>query len=90
MIKDIKKEREIWSQIVTKAWNDENFKKKLVKSPKDVLKEFGLEVDENKTYKVLIDSEKEKHLIVPQKGHELSESQVKSVEGGLGPYCYLT
>jgi hypothetical protein len=72
-----------WGKVVAKAWSDELFKKRLLADPKTVLKENGIEIPADMTFKVLEDSTKVIHLILPTKPSELSDEELEQVAGGL-------
>jgi|WetSurMetagenome_2_1015567.scaffolds.fasta_scaffold298261_2 hypothetical protein len=71
-----------WSQIVAKAWSDELFKKRLLADPAAVLKEHGIELPTEVAVKVVEDSAKVVHLILPNPPVELSEEEMNQVAGG--------
>jgi len=73
--------QKIWSKIVSKAWTDEKFKKRLLQNPKDVLKEFG--IDTSKVdYTIIEDTDSKRTLILPKMPEGLSEENMKKMSGG--------
>ena len=54
-----------WSQIVARAWADEAFKYRLLSEPTTVLREHGLEMAPDIELKVVEDSEKVRHFVLP-------------------------
>ncbi len=70
-------------QLIAKAWADEDFKKQLIANPKEVGKEFGLEAPENVEVKVVENTDKVFHFVLPKKkSDELSEEDLDRVSGG--------
>lgn len=53
------------SQLVAKAWADESFKQRLLADPVAVLKAEGLELPAGLTVKVLENTDKVFHLVLP-------------------------
>jgi hypothetical protein len=73
--------QKIWSKIVSKAWTDEKFKKRLLQNPKEVLKEFG--IDTSKVdYTIIEDTDSKRTLILPKMPEGLSEENMKKMSGG--------
>jgi hypothetical protein len=72
-----------WGKVVARAWSDELFKTRLLADPKTVLKENGIEVPADVTFKVVEDSGKTIHLILPERPAELSEAELEQVAGGV-------
>jgi len=73
-----------WELLVADAWADPALKKRLLENPTAVLKERGISVPEGVQVKVLEDSEKVEHFILPTRPveSELSEEELESVAGG--------
>ena len=78
-----------WAQVVAKAWSDEAFRTRLLAQPAAVLKEAGLDVPEGCQLKVVENTERLVHLILPPKPStgELSDEQLAAVAGGHGRRC---
>jgi len=74
-----------WAQVVAKAWSDAAFKKRLLTQPAAVLKEAGVDVPEGLQLKVVENTERLAHLILPPApaGAELSEEALARVAGGI-------
>ena len=68
--------RKKWAQVVAKAWKDEKFKSKLLSNPTQVLKEHGIEVHENKTFRVIEEGKSEVCLIL----HALPSESLSEVD----------
>ncbi len=73
-----------WNQIVARAWTDDAFKKRLLASPAEVLKEYGLVAPSGIKIKIHENTEKLLNLVVPIKpaAEELSEEELHRVAGG--------
>jgi hypothetical protein len=72
-----------YGKVVAKAWADEDFKAKLVADPKTVLKENGLAIPDDVEYRIVENTDKIVHLILPLKPTEqLSEEDLEHVAGG--------
>lgn len=74
--------QQAWGKVVAKAWSDELFKKRLLADPAAVLKENGIEVPKEVNVKVMEDSGKTIHLILPLRPEELSDEELNQVAGG--------
>ncbi|MFH1725905.1 MAG: NHLP leader peptide family RiPP precursor [Elusimicrobiota bacterium] len=84
---DLKQE---YGKIVTECWRDEAFKKRFVSDPAAVLKERGVRIEEGVAVKVVQDTDKTVHLVLPPKpAGELSEEQLEKVAGGKNLYDQL-
>ena len=80
---DPKESQNAWDKVVAKAWSDELFKKRLLADPATLLKEHGIEVPAEVNVKVMEDSAKTVHLILPERHGELSDVELDQVAGGL-------
>jgi hypothetical protein len=77
-------EQNIWDRIVTKAWQDESFKKRLLAEPALLLKEHGLEIQPDKQLRLFEDTDRILHLVLPAKpSGELTDADLDAVAGGL-------
>lgn len=54
-------------QVITKAWNDESFKQRLLADTMAVLKEEGVDVPEGLEVRAVENTEKLVHMIIPLK-----------------------
>jgi hypothetical protein len=61
-----------WRLIVARAWHDDAFKARLIASPNDVFKEFGVDVT-GVTLKIVEDTATERHIVLPAHAHEVTE-----------------
>lgn len=60
-------QQELQTQIIEKAWADEDFKKKLIANPIAALKEaFGLDIPANINVEVLEETADKYYLVLPQ------------------------
>ena len=71
-----------WGKLVAKAWSDPLFKKRLLTDPAAVLKENGIDVPPDVVVRVVEDSAKICHLILPELPAELSDEELQQVAGG--------
>ena len=76
-------------QVVARAWTDEAFKRRLLAEPATVLKEQGLEVPAGLEVRVVEDTERLQHLVLPARPAEgeVSEEQLSQAAGGSGCAC---
>jgi hypothetical protein len=79
-------------KILAKAWEDDVFKQRLLKDPKAVLNEEGLETHPTLEIRAVENTEKVFHLVIPPKpdAAELSDDQLQSIAGGALPGIRLT
>ncbi|MFI5333627.1 MAG: NHLP leader peptide family RiPP precursor [Chlamydiales bacterium] len=75
-----------WSKVCAKAWADPQFKKKLMRNPREVLKEFGIELPPNITYTFHEDTSTSHHIVLPEPPRELAEEDLEKVAGA-GSCC---
>jgi hypothetical protein len=71
-----------WGKVVARAWSDEAFKKQLLANPIEVLKANGVDLPPEVAVKVVEDSAKVIHLILPNKPTDLSDEELDQVAGG--------
>jgi hypothetical protein len=64
MIQQMSEER-LWSQLVAQVWSDEDFKQRLLSDPRAVLAEHGIDVPEDVEVRVVEDTPRVRHLILP-------------------------
>jgi hypothetical protein len=74
-----------WTKIVAQAWADVSFKQRVLSDPAGVLKERGFDVHDEITLKVVEDSAKEVHLVLPERPAELSDAELSHVAAGVTP-----
>lgn len=55
----------VWKSIVTRAWTDDQFRQSLLADPAKVLAESGFKVPSGVDFKVVEDSDTQRHLILP-------------------------
>jgi hypothetical protein len=55
----------VWSQIVARAWADEDFKRRLLADPAAVLAEHGLDLPAGTEVRVMEDTERARHFTLP-------------------------
>jgi hypothetical protein len=71
-----------WGQIIAKCWADEGFKQKLSAKPVATLKAEGVDVPDGVSVKVLENTDKVFHLVIPPKPTDLSDQDLENVAGG--------
>jgi hypothetical protein len=77
-----------YGRVVAKAWQDEAFKQRLLSDPKAVLAEHGIEVPAWHEVRVVENTERVTHLVLPR---ALSDEQLDQEAGGAGnPPATLT
>jgi hypothetical protein len=69
-------------QLIAKCWTDEGFKQKLMADPTATLKALGEELPAGVSIKVVENTDKVFHLVIPAKPTELSEKELDRVVGG--------
>ena len=74
--------------IIAKAWNDDAFKQKLIDEPKQTLANEGIELPDDKTITVLVDTDQVSHLVIPNKPNDLNDQELENTAGGIcWTYC---
>jgi hypothetical protein len=79
-------EQKVVSDLIARCWRDDTLKQRFMSEPKRVLAEQGLELAPGCDVKVVEDTEKLAHIVLPlapPKG-ELSDDELASVAGGSG------
>jgi len=65
--------RKKYAKIVAKAWADDDYKKKLIENPKEILKQEGIVIPDNIKIRILENSETKLNFILPPKPDNLYE-----------------
>ncbi len=84
----------LWAKIVAKAWNSENYKKRLLENPTAILKEEmkkeNLELPQDVIIKIVENTNHENYLVLPKKPSEaLTEESLKSLSAAGDSWCSL-
>lgn len=58
-------ENDNWRQIVRRAWNEAEFKQRLLTNPREVLAEYHMPIQDGVTYVVIEDQPDRRHLVLP-------------------------
>jgi hypothetical protein len=86
MARDPRREEQArkWGQVVAMAWSDEAFKRRLVTEPAAVLREQGMDVPPGVEVRVVENTARVQHLVLPPQPAEgeLSEEQLAQAAGG--------
>ena len=61
----ISEQYKIWGKVIAQAWSDEDYKARLLTSPKAVLKEAGLNISDEIEVEVMQDTPKLSHVVLP-------------------------
>jgi len=81
---------ERWTQIVSKTWADKDFRKRLLADPAAVLKEHGVQTPPGLQFRVVENTDKVCHLVLPnQPSGELSDDELEQASGGLAMTCFV-
>jgi len=65
------KEQETWLKIITKAWEEEDFKARLLANANEVLKEYHIDIPDGVTYQVVEDQVVgTRYLVLPPKSSD--------------------
>ena len=71
-------------KIITKCWEDEAFKERLLADPAATLAAGGVQVPEGMTVNVAVDSEDLRTLVIPRPpAGALNDGEISAVAGGL-------
>jgi len=77
---------EIETKAITKAWQDENFKKDLMEKPHQAIAQIGINVPEKIEIRVVEESAKVLYLVLPVNPEgltdELTDENLEDVAGG--------
>ena len=73
-------------QVVAKAWSDDTYKDELLRDPRAVLADAGLEVPSSFEIAVVEDSADKKHFVLPAKPAE-GEISEEALAGAAGGWC---
>ena len=72
-------------KIITRCWEDEEFKKRLMADPAKILDAEGVNVPDGVSIRVVEDTEQVRTLIIPPAPSHLDDDQLKGITGGGGP-----
>lgn len=74
-------------RIITRCWQDKDFKSRLVADPNAVLAAEGVVVPDGVTIRVLQDTDRQIHLVIPQK-RVLTAAELDAVAGGYNRWFF--
>ena len=69
-------------KVITKCWEDEAFKERLLADPAATLAAEGVQIPEGVTINVAVDSEDVRTLVIPRPPGELMDGELSAVWGG--------
>lgn len=73
-----------WQKVIAKAMVDQIFRLRLMKNPREALKDHGIELPANINLKVLEETADTKYLVLPREGAgKLSEEDLKHIASGI-------
>lgn len=68
-----------YGEILSKCWEDEEFKKGFIADPEAVLKEYGIKTEEGVEYKVVEAPKLVEYLVLPEKGVKAAVQDVAKI-----------
>jgi hypothetical protein len=68
-----------FGKVIGQAWSDEDFKRKLVANPAQVLRDHGLPIPDGVDIKVVEDTPMRRTLVIPPAPSELSDQELDKV-----------
>ena len=75
--------KELEEKLVKKAWEDDDFKKQLLKDPKSVIeKETGKSLPKDFTIEAVEETANKSYIVIPTNPNELSDDQLDGAAGG--------
>ncbi len=77
--------KEVQSRVIARAWKDEDFQKRLLKEPLEVLREWGIELPENVDLTCLQEEANHLYFVVPSAPsnvNKLSERELQQMAAG--------
>jgi hypothetical protein len=75
-------------QLIARCWADDSFKQKLLNDPVATLTAEGVAPPAGITVKIVEDTDKNVHLVIPAKPSELSDSDLDKVAAGFSIACH--
>ena len=80
MASDATRQEKQFSQIIARAWTDEEFKARLLREPAQVLRENGISLPDDVEVRVVENTRNVIHLVIPPRPDgELTEEQLEKV-----------
>ena len=74
-------------KIITRCWEDEEFKKRLMADPAKILDAEGVSVPDGVSIRVVEDTDQVRTLIIPPAPFHLDDDQLKGITGGRSELC---
>jgi hypothetical protein len=87
-VPDTEKQR---AEIIARAWEDPEYKAKLLSNPKEALADMGVTVPDGVDLKVLETTPEQTYFVLPaEPSGDLSNAELEMVAGGMGGYSTPT
>jgi hypothetical protein len=74
-------------KIITRCWEDEEFKKRLMADPAKILDAEGVNIPDGVSIRVVEDTDQVRTLIIPPAPSRLNDDQLKGIAGGVPIRC---
>lgn len=69
-------------RIIARAWSDDGFRQKLLSNPAATLKAEGVDLPAGREVRIMEDTDKLLHLVLPARPGDLSDADLENVAGG--------
>jgi hypothetical protein len=80
----------LYPKIIAKAWSDPAYKARLLADPRAALAEAGVSVPAGKAVRVVENTDRLVHLVLPQRPTgELSEADLDNAAGGIATHALI-
>jgi hypothetical protein len=78
------------SQLIARCWSDQTYKRKFLADPAGTFKAEGITVTvpERANFRIVENTEKLVHLVIPNRPNELSDEDLEQVAGGAPDKCW--
>ena len=57
----------VYAQLIAKAWSDDTFKSELIKNPRSLMSDMGINVPEGVDIQIVEDTPQKVHLVIPSR-----------------------
>ncbi|MCP3943439.1 MAG: NHLP leader peptide family natural product precursor [Desulfobacteraceae bacterium] len=76
--------KKAYGKLVAKAWDDDDFKAKLLSDPKKIFKENGIEVPENMAVNIVENKKDVVNLVLPLRRDLVDDAELRKIRRGSG------